>query len=292
MRLAIELQRPIETVDGFVSSLLRLRESVDDTKIVYRGQASASDPVRPSIGRPHTYAGKTKFFSPTDEEDLLHRFRRRAHMHFSRVLSPGEALFIARHYGLPTRLLDWTANALYGLYFACGRTEQPVYNKRNKKAELEEVDGVLWGMRQLPSGLDPYPLFEMKTEREFFARLHTRKDKGPGHTTNDSVRVIYPVFNSPRIVAQDGLFTLHSNPWRPLESYDGVVFKRGCCDVGALYKWIVPAKCKPTLIAQLSGLGITQRLVYPDMDGIARSLWETDVLWHANPSIRGKAKAK
>ena len=32
-------------------------------------------------------------------------------------------------------------------------------------------------------------------------------------------------------------------------------------------------------LRELSGLGITRRTAFPDLDGVARSLWETQVLW-------------
>jgi hypothetical protein len=36
------------------------------------------------------------------------------------------------------------------------------------------------------------------------------------------------------------------------------------------------------IIEELSGLGITERTVYPNLDGLAKSLWETEVLWGAD----------
>ena len=47
-------------------------------------------------------------------------------------------LFLAQHYGLPTRLLDWTENPLVALYFAVN--------------ELKEDDGCLWTL--WPGGLN------------------------------------------------------------------------------------------------------------------------------------------
>src|SRR5439155_16570701 len=98
----------------------------------YRGQSMESYSLTPSVGRDLEYAGRKVRLGREREQQLLHRFRRRAYPHAERVMTAGEAIFVARHHGLPTRLLDWTANALYALYFA--------------SVADQEHDGKLWAM--------------------------------------------------------------------------------------------------------------------------------------------------
>jgi len=96
----------------------------------------------------------------------------------------------------------------------------------------------------------------------------------------DYLKIIYPFFNSPRLVAQDGAFTVHDDPWRAIEDYENENFVYGYLHIEAFYSWCIPAADKVVIIEELSGLGITERTVYPDLDGLAKSLWETEVLWH------------
>jgi hypothetical protein len=252
----------VSSVSDFIKAVFDLRntQAVNNRKFLYRGMAKSSYQLLPTIGRPGKYALETKCYSRDDERNLLHRFRRRAYPHTDRVITAGEAIFLARHHKLPTRLLDWTANALYALYFA--------------SSEDWECTGQVWAMLPRPDAqthyIDPFELAKCSDERSLFKRLDNPKQ----------FKIVNPFYNSPRILAQDGVFTIHSDPWKPLECFSGKSFEKKNLDVERLYLWLIPSGSKVQILKELSGLGITHRMVYPDLDGIARSLWETEVLWN------------
>ena len=253
----LRVREPVQTVDALVRDVGAVREASDQHKLWYRGHSWASFKLVPSIGRKAQYGGREKVFGREEEEQLLHRFRRRAYPHDPGVINAGYAIFLARHHGLPTRLLDWTANVLFALYFSCvGHTQH---------------DGQLWAFRQrgYSTVQDAFELTKLGKESDLFGVVGERR-----------VKIVHPVFNSARLVAQDGGFTLHSDPWTPLENLAGVPFESSDLDVEHLYGWRIPNESKAALLRELSGLGVNHRSVFPDLDGIARSLWETEVLWN------------
>jgi len=271
VKFKIERRNSIGCVNDFVSDAFSLRRSIDNRKLVYRGHSDSEFKLIPSIGRTQRYAGKEVTLNAKSEINLLHRFRRRAYPHVGRAMTAGEAIFLARHHGLPTRLLDWTANALFSLYFAC-------FENSNK-------DGTVWAMLSPLDNedLDAFYVAGLKKESKVF---EARSGSDPEHPSAEyALKVIDPFYNSPRLLAQDGAFTIHYHPWKPIEDYEGKEFIRRHLDIEVLYCWHLPVAHKTRIIAELSGLGITHRAVFPDLDGVARSLWETEVLWCQDRSV-------
>lgn len=143
-----------------------------------------------------------------------------------------ERATIAQHYGVPTRLLDWSENPLVGLYFAL---EDENYDNK---------DGVIW-------------VFEDKTA--IVGEVASLRD-GP-------YRLKYPrpyrawknlQFTIPRTIAQRGSLTSQPDLSK---TFDQQNFDR---NTQSLKKFIVPKGTKHQLRSQLDILGITEERLFPD----------------------------
>lgn len=165
----------IQTIQEFVTAV------EDKYSFLFRGVPNKEYDLKPSITRGWTENKLNPLVSV--ERTMLAKLKRRAIAHVNfHPTNDWEWLMLGQHHGMPTRLLDWTANPLVSMYFAC----------------LGDIsyDGLVYGI----SGLN---------------ELDSTKESDP-FTIKDNY-YINPPHISPRMTSQSAYFTVSANPLIPLE---------------------------------------------------------------------------
>jgi len=185
------------------------------------------------------------------EASLFNQFRRRGHHLLSASRSVTDAYFLAQHHGLPTRLLDWTANPLVGLFFAVA--EHPdddgslvMMRARHEVSGEEERDVMYQEDPEVAAILEP-----------IFARNFS-----PTTTPGLPLRIM-PDAQSGRMLQQDSRFTLHQPGCRDLEA----------ANLGSFISRVeVPSTAKRGILKELRLLGVHWATLFPDLPNLVRQI--------------------
>jgi hypothetical protein len=237
----------INSISELISHLKKEREGCDED-LWFRGQSEFSWKLSPGMHRTN---------STTSESSLLSRFKQSAAMLIQNRHNEDEDkenfswLFLMQHYGLPTRLLDWSESPLTGLYFAV-----------NEEIKDEE-DGALWMLK--PTELNK--IANIPTlEKNFIPSFDDEELKSysvkalSSNPRNQLVPIAtIAIRNSPRIHAQLGVFTIHHLDTKPIEEF---------CQKNEIIKFKIPAKSKEKLREELELLEINKFTLFPELSSI------------------------
>ena len=109
-------ERVIASFKEYVE-IIEQRQSKAKNSLWYRGCGKSTHALLPTLFRHKT--AKTKEALEQLERQLMVRFRQRSiPLHNRSLADEWDTLFFMQHYGVPTRLLDWTENPFIGFYFA------------------------------------------------------------------------------------------------------------------------------------------------------------------------------
>jgi len=199
------------------------------------------------------------------ERRLITRFRQRS-LPFWPAGYPQndwEQLFAMQHHGIPTRLLDWSENLFVALYFA---------SRAHAHADEKSCNPIVWAIDPIGWNRDVPHLRGTSDEIGIMTTDSEDLDRYAPISPGSALprRYVQPVslygtYNSARIVAQRGTFTVAGNSLEPLESFaDGA---------SAPNLWRVEITAPRAEIASdLSSLGFTESMIFPDLSGVSREI--------------------
>lgn len=238
----------------------------------FRGVGRSAHPLLPTLYRHR--GDKTASALGRLEKELMMRFRQRSIPFVTRSLADDwDTLFFMQHYGVPTRLLDWTENPFIGLYFA---VMSSVFTAKyiagcasllfRSDAAVWVLDPVAWNIHALRhQGFDRGVLTSADEALQSYRPLTPLSDM------NVQPVAIYGAHNSPRIVAQRGAFVIFGQSTRGMEE----TYEKENFPTASLMKFVVDRKVLPAVRSAVLANGVTESVVFPDLDGLSREINRT-----------------
>lgn len=194
------------------------------------------------------------------ERRVIDSFKMFAREDLKHGITDWHVLLLGQHYQLPTRLLDWTSSPLAAMYFAA--------EKHPKE------DGEIWCVLRLDTisalsanfadllqkqGTNQFSLESLSTE---FPSMDDFDAAAPA-LADRSLLFFEPPSISPRIVNQYAFFSVMPDPCSKTHE---------CLEAHEHWCWkvIVPAELKKEIRERLLVMNISERTIYPGLDGLSR----------------------
>ena len=266
-------QKPAEDINKFLDLVREIRRIwvfpyEEPFGPWFRGQQRSYWSPTPGLHR--NYASHSDYTIAEIEDEIREEFMVRAPI-LSDTKPAGnddrEWYFVMQHYGAPTRLLDWTEGALLGLYFAV-RDNPGFYDAAVWVLDPYELNLRVIGTSEVipPSA----PNLDKSARRLVSPWLPSRFKKRP-KLPREPVAIL-PTHIARRISTQRSCFTIHGSNITGLEEFQRA--KDPC-----VFKIVIPSDRTQAIRRELEGCGIDEATIFPDLDGLGRSLsskWRED----------------
>lgn len=260
--------------------LLKSNNDSAEKEWIFRGQKRTLDrriDFISSLERAaESFGLKEKYRLSQIEEVLSREFRRKLHHYTSYVPNESDTLELSalmQHYGAPTRLLDWTYSFYVATFFA---------------VEVEEMtyDGwyEVWALNAKWFSAETIKPDPIRQERNV-ARDKASAEKKDVPIAQQQAIIDYllkekvaavqnvnPYNLNERLTIQRGLFLF---PGDIDCTFEGNLKATGYAvkSPNNLYRFKIERKARKEILEKLFEMNINRAVLFPDLDGFARSLW-------------------
>lgn len=250
------IESPI-TINGFVQD-----------HILYRGQSNAKWGLVPSVFRDID----GQYY---DERQLILEAQRRCWKWLQDCNSDLERLIKLQHYGLCTRLLDFTSNPLVALFFACCfhyDQDGIVFCSTNNLSNIELAN-------LMTKIIINHDMSESNISDEKLLRYANNSglsiDANIIRNALSNILLIKCPYNNDRISNQNGFFAIaplydkqtkcfiHAQPLDLSESKYGL-------DIGK--RIVIESTSKKMILKELEKIGISEGYIFPDLEHTLKSI--------------------
>lgn len=193
----------------------------------------------------------------------------------ARAMQEWRQLAIAQHYGLPTRFLDFTTNALVALFFA---VEEHAASRRTTAGQWEEQDSAVWCV-EVPNRRKVWQVW--RPEDVWLSPLDFAQEGSDPPIANFVDTAFVPEHIDGRIKAQGSVFMCEPRGKKPgwqlhtnlrdkatavldLETHKGKPTRT--------LKIRIPSGARESLREELNLIGINRATLFPDLGSAARYL--------------------
>jgi hypothetical protein len=245
-------------------SFLKYLTSTPYTHWAFRGEQHAEWPLYSALSRYLQTFGIHPRAWPEQEQRILRIFKRKAHQYLPQppeIDDDFQWLALMQHHGAPTRLIDFTWSPYVAAFFALERA--------TGEAAVWAVNPVRIQSRRTPAP----PRYDPRIKGNFskYYLKGTRRFLWVGE----------PLTMNRRLIAQSGTFALPGVLDIPINE----ILSRYPHPNETMVKFILPAKLiREDAMRELYRMNITWATLFPDLDGLARSLrYELEFHWAYNP---------